>query len=742
MNDSRPLRYFVEVAGHRYEVREIEGREAISKPFRFELGFALVDTMQFGADLPIAPIEPDDIVKTDVTLHLERDGIVDRVIHGLVFEASLGATLTGVPDMHLVIEPRLSLLQYRTDIRVFRNKTAPEIVVEVLSAFGITPELRLRESYESRPYCVQFRESDFNFVSRLLEDEGIFYYFNKDGVMILGDSAAAYDPIPGNPVLPYRAGYGMDQKEDAIVSIGSRASATVGKVTLRDFNPDHPSLDMDVDASGPSAFGPEWYDYPGEYAEPSEGKRKVALRSEAFACASEAIQGRSICARILPGHTMDVFDVPEGAPGGELVVTVVDHAYRRADSGFSAKFEALFGKTIFRPLLETPIPQMTSPLTGIVTCPPGEDDIYTEEAGRVKIHFHWDRLQPYDGECSHWVPVVQDNTGHSVAIPRRGWEMLVHFLEGDPDRPVVIGRVYNAEDRFPVPLPEGKTKTSLKSLVTPSRDGTNEIQFEDYAGREHIYIHAEKDQNIVVGNDKSETTLVNELSAVYHDERIAIGINHTEAVGKNHSMVVVNNQSHSVGGNRERQIGESDMGNVTGNRSVTIGGSHIRRIHTDDSVVAKNLTETVGAVDLEVAIKTNSTEANTALAVTVGGAIINVARQSVTEAASKGRLETIGGVVFSKAKAEMKARADKNRVLTVGGTFSATVGKEASLTGAEKIRIVAANEVFDGSDEVMLKVGDTTVVMKEGTIAVNAPSKISLKITGSNKQGAGKSTQI
>ncbi len=742
MNEKHPLRYFVEVAGRRYEVREIEGREEISKPFRFEVAFALVDTMQFGADLAMAPLVPDDIVKTEVTLHLERDGYVDRVIHGLVFEASLSATLTGVPDMHLVVEPTLALLQYRTDIRVFRNRTAPEIVVEVLGAFGISPELRLRDSYERRPYCVQFRESDFNFVSRLLEDEGIFYYFTKDGIMVLGDSAAAYDPIPGNPVLPYRAGYGMDENNDAIVSIGSRATASVGKVSLRDFNADHPSLDMDVDARGPSAFGPEWYDYPGEYAEPSEGQRKAGLRGESFACASEAIRGRSICARILPGHTVEVFNVPEGAPGGELVITVINHAYRRAESGFSATFEALEAKTTFRPLLETPIPQMTSPLTGIVTCPPGEDDIYTEEAGRVKIHFHWDRLQPFDGECSHWVPVVQDNTGHSVAIPRRDWEMLVHFLEGDPDRPVVIGRVYNAEDRFPVPLPERKTATSLKSLVTPSRDGTNEIQFEDSAGREHIYIHAQKDQNVVVGNDKSETTLVNELTAVYHDERIAVGVNHTEAVGKNHSLTVISNQNWSVGGNRERYMGESDMGNVTGNRFVSIGGSHFRRIHTDDSVTAKNLKETVGAVDLEVAIKTNSTEANTALAVTVGGAIIYVARQSITEAASKGRLEIIGGVVFSKAAAEMKTRADKSRVLTVGGTFVATVGKEASLTGAEKIRLLAANEVFDGTSEVMLKVGETTVVMKDGTIAVNAPSKISLKISGPNKQGASKSTQI
>jgi hypothetical protein len=184
------------------------------------------------------------------------------------------------------------------------------------------------------------------------------------------------------------------------------------------------------------------------------------------------------------------------------------------------------------------------------------------------------------------------------------------------------------------------------------------------------------------------------------------------------------------------------MGNVAGDRIISIGGTHMRRFGTDDATVAKNLTETVGAVDLEVAIKTNATEANTALVTTVGGAVVEVARQSLTEAAGKGMLETIGGVVFTKAGAEMKTRVDATRVLTVGGALAATAGKDASLTGAEKIRIVATNDIFDGTEEVMLQVGETTLVMKDGTITVRAPATIKLKISGPNKQGAAKSTQI
>lgn len=742
MKDNHPLRYFVEIAGRRYEVRDVEGRETISKPFHFELAFALVDTMRRDAAQGRDVLDPDDLVKTEVTLLLERDGVLERAIHGLVFEARLHATLTGVPDLQLVVKPGLSLLQHRTDIRVFRNKTAPQIVTEVLAAFGIKPDWRLRDDYEIRPYCVQFRESDFDFVSRLLEDEGIYYYFGNDGSIVYGDSVAAYDVIAGISELPYRAGYGLDHHEDAIIAMACRAAVSVGKVSLRDFNPEHPSLDMDVSARGPTAFGAEWYDYPGEYTKPAEGLRKARLRSAAFAYASESIQGRSLCARILPGHTVKLFNVPDGLPDGELVITGVRHAYRRSEDGFSVTFEARQGRTICRPLQETPIPQMTNPLTAIVTCPPGEDDIHTDEMGRVKIHFHWDRLQPYDDDCSHWVPVVQDNTGHSVAIPRRDWEMLVHFLEGDPDRPVVLGRVYHGDDVFPTHLPEGKTRTSLRSLVTPSRDGVNFIQFEDNADREHVSIFAEKDQNVVVANDKSETTLVNESGVVSHDERIEIGMHHTEAVGQDHWLLVKGDQVHKVGGNREKRIAEADVGHVDGNRFLSIGGGHIRRIHTHDSVSANNLTEIVGAADVEVSNQTNSTQVNRSFGTTIGGSSIHIAKYSMTESAAIGKTETIGGAAFSQAAGEMMARVDTNRVVVVGGALAATANKDIALTGAEKIRLVATNEIFEGADEVMMKVGETTIMMKNGTIGISSPATISLKISGPNNQAAGKSTQV
>src|SRR5262249_12349836 len=187
--------------------------------------------------------------------------------------------------------------------------------------------------------------------------------------------------------------------------------------------------------------------------------------------------GTTSSARFAPGRTFTL----EGSPGdtdGELVITSVEHAFHVERGGYSAGFGALDAKVPFRPPRRTPVPTLPNPLTGFITGPEGED-IHTDEYGRVKVHFHWDRGFPPDDTCSHWIPVVQDNTGHSTAMPRIGWEVLCQFLEGDPDRPVVLGRVYNAEDTFPAKLPDEKTHSALKSLSSPTRDATNEIPFTD-----------------------------------------------------------------------------------------------------------------------------------------------------------------------------------------------------------------------------------------------------------------------
>jgi len=733
MSADNPLRYHVEVGGQRYEAREVSGREAISTPYQLTARFSVATAFE---------IDPEAQIKSEAALVLMRDSAPVRRIDGIITDISLSASVRGVHEVEIVVEPRLALARHRTDMRVFRNMTVPEIVMDTLSQIGVVPTLRLAETYTKRPYCVQFRESDLDFVHRLLEDEGIFYFFLPGDEMVLGDGPSAYEPLPDGTTIRYRAGMGMDRHQDAVIEIGHRASLTVGKVTLRDWNPEHPSLDMDAAAPGPTPAGPEYYDYPGEYEQPAEGTRKARLWSESFATQARAFQGRSLSGRFGAGFTSALTDAPIASYDRGYVISAVEHAYGRLRDGFSIGFEALPDDFTYRPPRTTPVPRVLNPMTGFVTGPAGDDDIYTDEYGRVKVHFHWDRRLPPDDDCSHWIPVLQDNTGHSSAIPRRGWEMLVHFLEGDPDRPVVLGRVYNAEDTFPVPLPERKFCTSLKSLSTPTRDGTNEIQLDDEAGKEYVMIHAERDHNIVVANDKTETILLHENSTVRRNESVTIGANHTMKVGRDMVPQVGGNQTWATGGNRQRKTSEGENAAVVQNRSVTIGGTHLIKVEDSSLATALNLREQVGGVILEVTNKSNATEAGENGARIVGGASIELATENQAETATKKRVETVGGVLFQQAARELKIKAGEIRSTQVGGMLSIQAQKQLSVTGAETLEVRSDTAAHQASKTVTLKVQDSTVLLKDGLIKIETLSTISLKVSGENNQGAGKSEQI
>jgi type VI secretion system secreted protein VgrG len=731
----KTLLYWIDLGGHRLPCREVKGSEAVFKPFRFEVRFAVEDG---------AALDPDALVRSDAALLLQRGAQQERRIDGVVTSIEVGAKRGRAPEVVVVLEPRLALARYRQDIRIFRQKTAPEIVVEVLSGLGIKTELRLQGEYERREYCVQLREADLDFTHRMLEDEGIFYFIGDGDVVVLGDSPAAYEP--GGPALPVRPGLGLDQQEDAIYAVGARSSMGPSKMTLRDFNPEHPSLDMTVSAGTPCPGGPEYYDYPGEYLEPGAGSRKVKLRAESVACATAAVTARSFCARLFPGNVLQMTGAPAPMEDGGYVVTRIEHDFDRSRSGFSNDLTLLREDVAFRPRVVTHIPVLMNPMTGFVTGPPGED-IYTDRWGRVKVHFHWDRRQPFDDTCSYWIPTLQDNTGHSVGIPRIGWEVLVHFLEGDPDRPVVLGRVYNAEDAFPQRLPDMKTRTSLKSMTSPrSKEditGTNEIQFEDLAGEERFYMHAERDQIINVANNKTEVVTNNETRVVKRDEMITISGNNTVKAQGDMLPAVQGDQKFSVGGDREVTIDSADDSNVKGKRKRTISGEHKRKIGTNDRVeVKKDLEEEITGSVMETSEMNNRLQIGKESELKVGGSFFEKAKEGKMESASKRRDEKIGGSVDVTADDIISSRVDQKRTTTVTGEVSIDSTKEMVIIGKKKLETKSDIGVLAGGTKLTLRVGDSEIAMKDGTIAMKAKDEIRIDADGENNLGAGVSTQI
>jgi type VI secretion system secreted protein VgrG len=732
-----PLRYVVHLETSIFEARELAGSEACSEPFRFEVSVRIDDVYDLH--------QPDNLIGRLAFIRLQRGDESLRSIRAVITEVSLAATERGKQELRFVLEPQLALLRHRVDLRIFRDKTAPEIVAEVLADSGISCEQRLQASYARRPYCVQFRERDLDFIHRLLEEEGIHYFFlddharnfNRDATtLVLGDVPEAYQDLHRDVVLPFRPAKTMEREHEVIYDLGRRAALAPSQVSLNDFNPDKPSLDMQVHAVGPTPAGVEYYDYPGEYLLPEEGQRRANLMAESFKHQAAAAIGASDCGRLIPGHSFTLTEAPATVPDGRYVVTRVEHRWERAESPYSNRFQALEGDQAYRRPLVTPKPMQSDLLTGFVTGPKGTD-IHTDEMGRVKVYFPWDRRQPQDDACSHWIPVLQDDTGHSVAIPRVGWEVLVGFMEGDPDRPVVLGRVYDGADPFPEPLPEGKTRSALKSLSSPSRAGSNLIRIDDFTGKELVNIQAEKDQNVVVAHDKTEQVLNTETNQVDGDETIEIGGNAKIVVGNDRTALVHKDQTWSVAASRERRVKTTESVDIKGSRSVRISATHFRRVAKYDTVKVGGLCEFVGGLDLEVSLKPNSTNAEYGLSLTVGGALIELAFKEKSETVNKLRFETIGGLLFTSATTQVTIDAKDARRTTVGGLFNASAEKtlqmkaDGSFEGTTMVSATA-----DADESVTLKVGDNHLSIKGGEISIKAAEKVTITATGSQTLGA------
>jgi len=709
----KPLHYVLSIGGDTYMADRVRGREAYSEPRRFEVEL----TIPSGDTL-----DPELVTGGEASLILRRRND-ERTITFVVSEVRRLAVreedATG-SRVSLVLESRLAWLRHRKDQRVFRDKDVPTIVAEVCAGLGVKIERRLADSYAVRPYTVQHAESDFNFVSRLLEDEGIFYVVGDDDTVIIGDSPNAYE---GAAPLPTRQRTGLDRNEDAVFDLGFRGTLGAGSVTVRDFDFERPSLDVVATSPVPFAIpgGPEWYQYPSARTTPSGAEKKARLLAEAFACSRDRLVGRTLAASLRPGHSVLLVETPDGIETREYAIAVVTHDFSRTKAGFSNAFEALAADRTLRPEPQTPIPRASAPITGYVAGPAGED-IYTDKWGRSKIHFPWDRLQPKDDNCSDWVPTLQDNTGRSSSLPRIGWEMLVHFLEGDPDRPIVMGRVYNALDPNLAVLPEMKTNTSIRSLTSPrstkGATGENRITFEDKAGIQAIFMQAERDRTVVVANDKSVTTQNTDGRVVHGNEAITVGAERKITVGANRSSDVTDNHVSTIGANRSIDVGKNNAEGVTNNRTVTIGGSYIRRIGTSDTVNTEiNHSEKIGALVLEASVKDNSLSADLLSLTMVGGAMVQVAKDAYSQNAGKVRAEAVGGLLFTKAKKLVATGVGKSRKTFVGGAYKVKAGEDVLVTGQAELAVSALSAALEGSVKATLKVQDSTLLLEKGLLS-------------------------
>lgn len=578
----RPLRATTPAGADVLLLEGFTGEEGISMPFSYDLRFLSANDS----------VSADTLLRKPVTIEINLTDGGTKYISGWVNSFVQAGRSQNYTRYSATIVPWFWFLTLDTDCKIFQQLTVPQIIEKVFGDAGYSDfQLKVYKSYPQRDYCVQYRETTFDFISRLMEDEGIYYYFEySDGShkMILTDAPAGITPTPSQDTFKVWPEANQSLGYDVISSLDWEKESTTGTVTLNDYNFTTPSTDLKASASGTEKD--EIYDYPGKYADKGDGDRYANLRIELEERDIETVSGLSNCRAMTVGYKFTTTDHYRGDLNQEYLLTWLRqtmewNAYSGAGGNaqtgvdYSNQYEAIPFTTTYRPEQTTPKAMVHGPQTALVVGASGEE-IYTDKYGRVKVQFYWDRVGQKNENSSCWVRVSQEWAGKtwgSMHIPRMGQEVIVEFLEGDPDRPIITGRVYNAEQTVPQTLPDNMTQSGIKTRSSKGggSDNYNEIWFEDLKGSELIRIHAEKDLLTEVENDETRTVGHDRTTTIKNDETKTVkegNEKHTVEQGT-HTVTVQGNQTIEI--KQGNQSNTLDMGNQStklklGNRSVNV----------------------------------------------------------------------------------------------------------------------------------------------------------------------------
>ncbi|HUI61212.1 MAG TPA: type VI secretion system Vgr family protein, partial [Steroidobacteraceae bacterium] len=526
-------------------LRKMWGVERMSAAYEWDLDLISTD----------GDINPDDLLGKHVSVGLQLNGGDRRYFSGIVSEFSTGGWLNNYNSYRAIVRPWFWLLTRTADCKIFQQKSVPQIFEDVVKEYGFTDYLlKLNGTYNPWEYCVQYRETDFNFLSRLLEQEGIYYYFEHEKdkhTLVLIDDLNNHTALDNYAKVPYYApgGPNTQRERDHLEAWTWTKSVETGSFATTDFDFEKPKLSFRnaSSISRPHAHADyEIFDYPSEVAllQPKQTEAISKVRIQELQAVYLRARGHGTAAGLAPGRTFTLELHPRPDLNMEYLVTQATYSLTgdTFESGqatttedFAIAVEAIDKKSQYRPERRTPKPVVQGAQTAMVVGQSG-DEIYTDKYGRVKVQFHWDRYGEKDEHSSCWIRVSQlwaGKTWGGIHIPRIGQEVIVSFLEGDPDQPIITGRVYNGDSMPPYGLPANATQSGIKSRSSKggSEADFNEFRFEDKKGSEQVYLHAQKNQDIVVENDETQSIGHDRTEKVGHDETITIGNNRTEKVG-------------------------------------------------------------------------------------------------------------------------------------------------------------------------------------------------------------------
>jgi type VI secretion system secreted protein VgrG len=670
---------------------EMRGTEQLGRTFAFTIHLVSLDP-----DIKLSDLLGQGV---SVSIDLAPHSDTPRFFHGIVTRFQREGKLGNHYVYSAHVAPWLWLLSYTTNCRIFQNLSVPEIVKAVfrthkISDFAESP----MATYKAREYVTQYDETDLEFVSRLMEDEGIYYFFKHEETkhtLVLADAPSHHAKVPGyEDVFLLDPTHDQDQDQDHIDRWSMWNELQSGGVVLSDFDFKNPRADLLTKCIAPNPHEQarhEVYWHPGDYTNHNVGMDRCRLRIEELNARYEQIGGAGDVRGIGVGDLFNFVEDRIGAAKHEYLVEFASYDIRGAGyetsthgSHFRFEFAALDSQRQFRPERRFRAKKMYGPQTATVVGDKGED-ITTDKYGRVRVKFHWDRRQGNeqdkgnvdknnnDPNSSCLVRVAQMWAGANfgaINIPRIGDEVIVDFLEGDPDRPIITGRVYNGDNMPPYTLPDKKTQTGIKSRSTKGGNpqNFNELRFEDLKGSEEVHLQAEKDLTILVKNNETRDVGHDRVKNVKHDETSTITGNRTEEVFKDEKI--------SIHGGRIEMVDKDENITITGARKESVGKD-----------------ETIS---------------------------ITGAR---TETVSKDEKITITGA--------RQVDVGKAETLTVGA------GRQQTITGDDQVK-VSKRLLFDAGDEVVIKTGsasitmkkDGTIVLKGKDVSISASGKINVAADG------------
>lgn len=577
-------------------ITSLDGTEAISELFHLDLELVSED--------PAVDIK--NLIGKPVSIGIRlADGSTFRYFHGIVSRARAITSAGRLFKYSAEVVPEVWRLTKTQDCRVFQNVSVPDIINEVLSRFGITDkQIKVSGQHLSWVYCVQYRETAWDFLNRLMETEGIFYFFKHEEAkttLIVADAAAEHQPCPGQGrfKLDQAFGRGYNRDEDVVFKWELSQSFRSGKYTHRDFNYEDPTTDLTHEEPARESIGGnssyEVYDFPGEYEDRGDASNYGKLRQEEEEVEQESISGLGNGRVFMPGFKFDLSNHELRSQNRSYVITSVNHHATEgsllpdaagSDSSYSNSFTCIPYSVPYRPRRKTPKHVMRGVQTATVVGTSGQE-LYTEEMGRIKVQFHWDRIGEKNENSSLWCRVMQPWAGNDYGcnfMPRIGDEVVVDFVEGDPDRPIIIGSVYNPVRANPWTMPDRMNWSGIKTKSTQGGDAddASELRFDDTAGSELVLLRSQKDMEITVENDLNEeigkdihrTVRGKTYLNVTSDVHTTVDANTITKVGGNTDLTVSGNVTESVSGNFSQSVSGNFDQSVSGNQSISVTGNY------------------------------------------------------------------------------------------------------------------------------------------------------------------------